>query len=173
MFKMSKPVLLFALAVAGTAVQAAEFDEYARVVSVTPQVEQYNVPRQECRTEYVQVQQRAPAAERSAGGGIVGGIIGGLAGNQIGKGDGRAVATAAGAIAGALIGDRMENNNAQAAAATTVTEQPVRQCRTVEHWESRTTGYLVTYDYRGQRYTSNMSYDPGEKVKLHVSLTPR
>jgi uncharacterized protein YcfJ len=158
---------LFLLAAsAASSANAAEFEEYARVVSVTPQVEQFNMPRQDCKTEYVQVQQQP---QRGAGGAILGGIIGGVAGNQIGKGDGRAVATAAGAIAGAIIGDRTENSDRQA----TVTEQPIRQCRTVDHWESRTTGYLVTYDYRGHTYTSNMAYDPGERVKLHVALTPR
>jgi uncharacterized protein YcfJ len=164
---LKKTSLLFLCTGFVSFANAAEFDDYARVVSVKPQVEQFNVPRQECTTQYVQVQQQA---QRGTGGAILGGIVGGLAGNQIGNGNGRTVATAAGAIVGAITGDRMENNNA---AAATVTEQPVRQCRTVEHWESRTTGYLVTYEYRGQTYTSNMSYDPGERVKLHVALTPR
>ncbi|HYD78710.1 MAG TPA: glycine zipper 2TM domain-containing protein [Paucimonas sp.] len=167
MNKLKKTGFLILLAGIASAASAAEFDEYARVVSVTPQVERFNVPRQECRTEYVQVQQ---PQQRSTGGAIVGGIIGGLAGNQVGKGDGRAVATAAGAIAGAIIGDRVDNSNTPTA---TVAEQPVRQCRMVEQWESRTTGYLVTYEYRGHTYTSNMAYDPGERVKLHVTLTPR
>ena len=163
-----KIISLFVLCASATSFSsAAEFDEYARVVSVAPQVEQFNTPRQECTTQYVQVQH---PQQRSTGGAIIGGIIGGVAGNQVGKGDGRAVATAAGAIAGAIIGDRMENSDHNG---TTVTEQPVRQCHTVDHWESRTTGYLVTYEYRGHTYTSNMSYDPGERVKLHVSLTPR
>src|SRR5574343_978663 len=35
--------------------QAADFEDFGRVVRVTPQVEQINRPRQECRTEYVQV----------------------------------------------------------------------------------------------------------------------
>jgi uncharacterized protein YcfJ len=167
MNKYQKISVVLLCASASSLAGAAEFDEYARVVSSTPQVEQINTPRQECTTQYVQVQQ---PQQRSAGGAILGGIIGGVAGNQVGRGDGRAVATAAGAIAGAIIGDRVENNNSSGA---TVTEQPVRQCRTVDHWESRTTGYLVTYEYRGHTYTSNMSYDPGEKVKVHVSLTPR
>jgi len=165
------------LATAASAASAVEFEEYARVVSVAPQVERFNVPRQECRTEYVQVQQpQQPVQQgRSAGGAIIGGIVGGLAGNQIGKGDGRAVATAAGAIAGAIIGDRVDNrdNVAVQQPGTYVTEQPIRQCRMVDHWESRTTGYAVTYEYRGRQYTSNMAYDPGDRVKLLVSLNPR
>lgn len=148
--------------------QAADFEDFGRVVSVKPQVEQVNRPRQECRTDYVQVQQ--PAPQRSVGGAIIGGLIGGLAGNQVGGGTGRSVATAAGAIAGAVTGDRIDNANTPNSGP--VTEQQVKQCRMVEHWESRTTGYEVTYDYRGRNYTSVMSYDPGERVRLRVLVEP-
>ena len=148
--------------------QAADFEDFGRVVRVTPQVQQVNSPRQECRTEYVQTQQ--PAPQRGVGGAIIGGLIGGLAGNQVGGGTGRSVATAAGAIAGAVAGDRIDNSNTPNGGG--VQEQQVKQCRTVDHWESRTSGYEVTYDYRGRNYTSVMSYDPGERVRLRVVVEP-
>jgi uncharacterized protein YcfJ len=148
--------------------QAADFEDFGRVVSVRPQVEQVNHPRQECRDQVVDVQQ--PAPQRGVGGAIVGGLIGGLAGNQVGGGTGRSVATAAGAIAGALVGDRVDNANLPNSGG--VTQQQVRQCRMVDHWESRTSGYEVTYDYRGRNYTSVMSYDPGERVRLRVLVEP-
>lgn len=148
-------------------VQAADFEDFGKVTRVTPQVEQVNRPQQECRTEYVQVQQ--PAQERSAGGAIIGGIAGALLGNQVGGGSGRSVATAAGAIAGAVTGDRIDNANNQPGG---VSQQAVKQCRTVDHWESRNVGYQVSYDYRGRNYTSNMSYDPGERIRLRVSVEP-
>jgi len=147
---------------------AADFEDYARVVSVVPQMEQVNQPRRECKTEYVQ--QVQPRGQRNVGGSILGGLAGGIIGNQVGGGNGRTAATAAGAIAGAIVGDRLENN--ENGEATTI-EQPVRKCHTVDHWESRPNGYAVTYEYRGRTHTSIMSYDPGEKIKLHVSLTPR
>ncbi|MES2261961.1 MAG: glycine zipper 2TM domain-containing protein [Pseudomonadota bacterium] len=146
--------------------QASDFEDFGRVVRVQPQVEQVNRPRQECRTEYVQVQQ---PQQRSAGGSIVGGIAGALLGNQVGGGHGRTAATAAGAIAGAVVGDRIDNQNVQPGA---VSEQAVKQCRTVDHWESRTNGYEVTYDYRGRNYTSIMPIDPGQRVRLRVSVEP-
>ncbi|WP_020655064.1 glycine zipper 2TM domain-containing protein [Massilia niastensis] len=145
--------------------QAADFEDFGRVVRVQPRVEQIRTPRQECRTEYVQVPVQQ---ERGAGGGIVGGVVGGLLGNQVGSGSGRVAATAAGAIAGAMIGDRAENRNVGQG----VQEQAVRQCRTVEAIESRTNGYDVTYEYRGQTYTSLMSRDPGNRVRLRVSVEP-
>lgn len=144
---------------------AADFDDYARVVSVAPQVEQFNLPQQECKTEYVTTQSQA----RGAGGSIIGGIAGGLLGNQVGGGSGRTAATAAGAIVGAIVGDRMENRDGEVVAQ----ERPVRHCRMVDHWQTRTNGYAVTYEYHGHTYTSVMPYDPGERVRLNVSVTPR
>lgn len=151
--------------------QAADFEEMGRVVRVTPQVEQVNRPRQECRTEHVQVQQQPQQQQRGVGGSIVGGIAGALLGSQVGGGNGRTAATAAGAIAGALVGDRVENTGGNTGGGG-VQEQAVRQCRTVDHWESRNNGYEVTYDYRGRNYTTMMSYDPGQSVRLHVSVEP-
>ena len=146
------------------AAHAAEFDDTARVLSVTPQVEQFNHPRQECQTSYVQEQQRQ---SRGYGGSVIGGIAGGLLGNQVGRGNGRTVATAAAAITGAIVGDRLENNQ------PAVVERPVQDCRRVDHWESRSNGYAVTYEYQGRRYTTVMPYDPGDRLRLHVSLSPR
>lgn len=170
MKKQLKLVLSLALLSAATGIQAAEFEETARVLNVTPQVEQYNQPREECHTEYVP----APPPQRQSrgvGGSILGGVAGGLLGNQVGGGNGRTAATAVGAIAGALVGDRLENtdnNNGGYAP-----DQPVRQCRTVDHWQSRTNGYAVTYEYHGRSYTSVVPYDPGERIRLRVSVTPR
>lgn len=148
---------------------AAEFEDYGRVVRVQPRIEKVRQPRQECKTEYVQVpvQQAQP---RSPGGAILGAVAGGLLGNQVGGGSGRAAATAAGVIAGAMVGDRVTGSNA--APVTDVQEQAVRQCRTVDAWEERTAGYEVTYDYRGRNYTTVMGRDPGERVRLRVSVEP-
>lgn len=146
--------------------QAQDFEDFGRVVRVQPRVEQIRMPRQECRTEYVQV---PVEQQRGVGGGIVGGLVGGLLGNQVGSGSGRVAATAAGAIAGAMVGDRAENNNRLQGA---VQEQAVRQCRTVDAYESRTAGYDVTYEFRGQTYTTLMNRDPGNRVRLRVSVQP-
>ncbi len=147
--------------------QAADFEDFGRVVRVEPRLEQVRTPRQECRTEYVQVPVQQ---ERNAGGTIVGGIAGALLGSQIGSGNGKVAASAAGAIAGAMVGDRVQNNGRPVG--SSVQEQAVQQCRTVEAVESRTAGYNVTYEYRGQNYTSIMRNDPGNRVRLRVSVEP-
>ena len=162
-------VSLCAIAQAG----AADFDDFGRVVSVAPQVEQFSQPRQECHTEYVQVQRQQPQQQRSVGGSIIGGIAGGLLGNQVGGGNGRTAATAAGAIAGAIAGDRVDNNGYPQQYQQGPTTEPVQQCRMVDHWESRTNGYNVTYEYHGRNFTSIMPYDPGQRVRLRVAVTPR
>jgi uncharacterized protein YcfJ len=145
-------------------VNAADFEDYARVVSVSPQVEQVNYPQQECHTEYVPVQRES----RSMGGSIIGGIAGGILGNQVGGGNGRTAATAAGAIAGAIVGDRIDNSHAGA-----VDQQPMRQCRTVDNWQSRTNGYAVTYEYMGHANTVVLPYNPGQRMRVRVSVAPQ
>ena len=147
---------------------AADFDDSARVISVTPQVEQINQPRQECRTEYVNVQR---PQQRGIGGSVVGGLAGGILGNQVGNGNGRTAATAAGAIVGAIVGDRLENNNNGAGAM--VEQQPVQRCYMVDNWQTRNNGYSVTYEYHGHTYTSLMPYDPGQRMRVRVSVTPQ
>ena len=147
----------------GTAGMAGEFDDYARVVNVTPRYEKVNYPKKECYTEYEQVRR-----ERSVGGAIIGGVAGGVLGGQIGKGRGRTAAAAVGAITGAIVGDRIDNDDYDR-----VVERPVRTCRRVDHWESRVDGYDVTYEYQGRTYTTVMSYDPGDRLPVNVSVSPR
>ncbi len=152
--------------------QAVEFEDYGRVVRVQPRVEQVSQPRQECRTDYIQQPVQQYPQQRSAGGSIIGGLAGALIGNQVGGGTGRVAATAAGAIAGAVVGDRVDNNGRAVNQPMQMQEQAVRACRTVESYESRTVGYEVTYDYRGRNYTTVMARDPGQRVRLRVSVEP-
>lgn len=172
---------LFSLIAASAtgAVCAADYDDFAKVTGVTPQVEQINRPRQDCHTEMVQVNRQVQTnqqrgGERSNGGAVIGGIAGAILGNQVGRGNGRTAATAAGAVIGAISGDRIDNSNGngQVVTETVTSEQPVQRCRTVDHWESRTTGYSVNYEYKGRGYTAMLPYDPGTRLKVNVSVTP-
>ena len=174
--KFHTTVLLAALGGSALpAVQAAEFEDYARVTRVEPRVEQVRQPREECRTEYVQAPVQQAQPQRSAGGAILGAIVGGIVGNQVGGGSGRAAATAAGMVGGAVVGDKLGNQGRPADGqqyAQYPQEQAVRQCRMVEAYESRTMGYNVTYNYNGRSYTSIMDRDPGQRVRLRVSVEP-
>lgn len=142
--------------------QASEYEDVARVVSARPHVEQFNQPREECRTVY------APAPqERSPAGAIIGGIAGGILGNQVGRGSGRAVATGVGAVTGAIVGDNLDNRDRPPAG-----HVARQECRMVDGWQTRTTGYDVTYTYAGRTYSTVLPYDPGRNLRVRVSVLP-
>jgi uncharacterized protein YcfJ len=147
--------------------QAGDFEDFGRVVRVQPRIEQVRTPRQECRTDYVQAQ---VPQQRSQAGTVIGGIAGALLGSQVGGGNGKVAAAAAGAIAGGMIGDNVDNNGR--AYGPQVQEQAVQRCRTVDSIQERTNGYDVTYDYRGHTYQTVMNRDPGNRVRLRVSVEP-
>jgi uncharacterized protein YcfJ len=147
--------------------QAGDFEDFGRVVRVQPRIEQVRTPRQECRTDYVQ----APVQQqRSQAGTVIGGIAGALLGSQVGHGNGKVAAAAAGAIASGTVGDNIDNNGRDYS--PQVQEQAVQRCRTVDSVQERTNGYDVTYDYRGHTYSTVMNQDPGNRVRLRVSVEP-
>ena len=136
---------------------AARAADYAEVISATPVTTSIVVPRQEC-ADVEQLVQRQP----SGGGALIGAIVGGVVGNQFGHGMGRAAATGLGAIAGSAIGNNVEGSNGGTATVAS------RRCRTVSSYDSRVVGYDVVYDYNGQRYTTRMAQDPGNRLAIDV-----
>ena len=102
------------------------------------------------------------------GGTVLGAIVGGALGNQVGKGDGRKAATIAGAVAGGAIGNNVGRRDDD----TYVSSE--RRCREVDggYEERRINGYDVEYRYRGETYMSRLTYDPGERIRVRVSVTP-
>jgi uncharacterized protein YcfJ len=152
-----------------TAFADAEYIDRARVLSVAPQVQQVNQPRQECRTEYISESvYQAPA--RSNTGAIIGGVAGGLLGSTIGRGGGRVAAAAVGAGVGAIVGDRVDNQNPYGN--ERVVTRPVQQCVMVDQWQTMTTGYLVNYEYQGRQYSTMMDRDPGPTLEVAVMIRP-
>ncbi|MES2580648.1 MAG: glycine zipper 2TM domain-containing protein [Pseudomonadota bacterium] len=145
-----------------------DYEDRARVITVTPQFERVNSPRQECRTEYVR-ESYYEAPQRSLGGAIIGGVAGGLLGNTIGRGNGRVAAAAVGAGVGAIVGDRVDNNR-QTYGRERVETRPVESCVTVDSWQTVNAGYLVNYEYNGRQYSTMMDRDPGRYVPVHVAL---
>lgn len=146
-----------------------EFEDRARVLSVTPQVERVNTPSQECRTEYVR-ETVYESRERSNTGAIVGGITGGVIGSRFGGGKGRIATAAVGAGLGAILGDRYDNNRQPGR--ERVETRPVERCVTVDNWQSITTGYLVNYEYQGRQYSTVTERDPGRYIPVNVAVKP-
>lgn len=161
---LSKLTLLSALIISGQTL-AADFSDYAQVVSSTPLYDKVNEPKRECWVETITPQ---GSASGSPAGAIIGGLAGGILGNQVGKGSGKDVATALGAITGAIVGDRMQGNSANAAPAT----QTVERCRLTDNWTQRLTGYSVTWRYGGREFTSVMSSAPGSSLRVNVQVNP-
>ena len=142
------------------AYSTARAADYANVVSATPVTTSVAVPRQDC----VQSEQLVQAPPSGAGA-LIGAIAGGVIGNQFGHGFGRAAATGFGAVAGSAIGNNVEAN------ATPPQAVPVRQCRTVNGYETRVVGYDVVYEYHGQRYSTRLPNDPGPRLAIDVRPT--
>jgi uncharacterized protein YcfJ len=161
---------LLATAVSLPALADHEYEDRARVLSVTPQIERVNTPRHECRTEYVR-ESYYENPQRSNTGAIVGGITGGLIGSRFGGGSGRIATAALGAGVGAVMGDRYDNNGRQSGGERVVT-RPVERCVTLDDWQSVTTGYVVSYEYNGRQYTTVTERDPGRFIPVNVAVRP-
>ena len=146
------------------------YQDRARVISVAPQFERVNAPRQDCRTEYVR-ESYYEAPQRSLGGAVIGGVTGGLLGSTIGRGNGRVAAAAVGAGVGAIVGDRVDNNRRDYGRERVAT-RPVESCVTVNNWHQVPAGYLVNYEYNGRQYSTVTERDPGRFIPVQVGVRP-
>lgn len=164
---MLAPVLV-ATVFATPAMADDQYADTARVLSVTPQTERVNMPRQECRTEYQQ-QSYSNGGDHSIAGAVIGGIAGGLLGNTIGRGNGRIAAAAVGAGVGAIAGDRIGNGRNNAVTTRSV---PVQSCYQVDNWQTVNSGYFVTYEYNGRTYNTVTSDHPGRYIDVNVAVAP-
>ncbi len=148
--------------------------DYAQVVSAQPIVNYVTVktPVRECweETQYYTVDRYAG---NRAGGTLLGAVIGGVIGHQVGSGRGNDAATVAGSLIGAAIGnDASRKRHGQYGVEQH--SRPVERCKTSyrEHREERIDGYRVTYRYHGQKYVTEMPYDPGSKLRVRVDIRP-
>jgi uncharacterized protein YcfJ len=154
---------------------AHAFEAIANVVSVTPINETVNQPTQNCWTEYQQTttQVAPPPQEHSVVGAVIGGVAGGLLGSRFGAGNGRVATAAVGAGVGAIAGDRIGAQSQSSGPSAYTTTTPVQRCQQVDHYDTRTTGYMVVYEYDGQRYSTRLPYNPGSQMRVNVSVTPQ
>jgi uncharacterized protein YcfJ len=165
--------LLFGLIAATVSLPVLANDDYedrARVISVTPQFQRVNTPSQECRTE-IQRESYYQPRERSLGGAIIGGVTGGLLGHTVGRGNGKVAAAAVGAGIGAIVGDRIDNDRNRGGYER-VESRPVERCVSVDNWQQVPAGYLVNYEYNGRQYSTVTERDPGRFIPVHVEVRP-
>ena len=144
---------------------------FADVLRVDPVYEtvRFREPQEDCYEQPVVYRERSGGD--GTGGTIAGAIIGGVLGNQVGGGDGRKAATVAGAIIGGAVGRDIDKRNGGPIREHESTE---RRCRIidVEREERRIAGYDVEYRLRDEIYFSRMSFDPGNKLRVRVAVSP-
>lgn len=173
MCKISALAMVPALLLPSTAMAATY--ERARVVDVEPIYETvtYRVPVEQCREE--QVRYSEPRRTRaSSTGPLLGAIIGGAIGNAVGhEKRNKQVGTVVGALLGGSIGADVARRHRgyDAGPARYRTEQV---CHTVteERAEERIAAYNVSYVYAGQTYATRMHRDPGDSIRVRVSVRP-
>jgi uncharacterized protein YcfJ len=156
----------------GSNVQAAQFD-YAKVRKVEPILNYVTVktPVRECWEEMQYYTVDRNQAERRAST-FLGAVIGGVVGHQIGSGRGNDAATVAGSLIGAAIANDAANDRYGHGRERVA--YPVERCETRyrAHREERVDGYRVHYTYHGQRYVTEMPYDPGKRIRIRVDVRP-
>lgn len=137
---------------------------WADVLRVDPVYVQVSAPRQVCQDQTVVEQHPG----NTTAGSILGAVVGGVLGNTVGRGGGRVLTTAVGAVAGSAVGGQVAANSG------TQTAQTVTNCTMVNTGatQQQIAGYDVEYRYRGEVWESRMNYDPGERLRVRVSVTP-
>lgn len=173
MSKLWLPVMLMALLVSSVHAQDGRYATsdgnshygWADVLRADPVrgITRTDVPRRECYDQPVVRHERG----NSAAGTVLGAVIGGVLGHTVGKGDGRTAATVAGAVAGGAVGNRASDHGGDYDSVQT-------RCRDVNtvREQRRIIGYDVEYRYRGEVYSARLNYDPGERLRVRVSVEP-
>lgn len=143
----------------------------APVVDVNPMFEivEVSTPREVCRNErvehYVDDGPRGPKTST-----IMGTVLGAAIGNNIAKGDDRESARVAGALIGGAIGRDIGHRNAHKR--KVVSHERRCEIEHVTHEEERISGYRVTYRHDGRTFVTRTRTDPGETLRLRVSVAP-
>jgi uncharacterized protein YcfJ len=149
---------LAVVALACLAATGAWATEYGTVISSNPIVTSVPVAQRVCSDEQVAYRQQS-----TGGGALVGAIAGAVVGHAIGGG---VIGSGVGMVAGAAIGDQAEANGNPPAM------QTVQRCRSVTRYETRPAGYDVVYEYQGERRSTRLAQDPGERIALDIHVAP-
>jgi uncharacterized protein YcfJ len=147
--------------------------DFAQVVHVEPLRRQVRVsePVRECWQETSYASDR-PFSSNHVGATLLGSAIGVAVGNQIGHGRGKDAARVAGALIGGAIGHNVSVDRQRQVYGDGGRTYERCDVRYRDSWEERIDGYEVTYEYAGREYVTRMPYDPGERIRVRVDVTP-
>lgn len=106
---------------------------------------------------------------------VVGGVVGAVLGSQVGGGSARYATSAIGSMVGGQVGGQIYDQTQRQRRQGQVT---VCDLEPADGYDNARYGngqdaYDVTYEYNGRRYTSRMNYDPGQRVRIRVDVTPQ
>lgn len=153
---------------------AESFADWATVTKVDPIERKYTIrkPVEKCWKETVRVQ-RPGRSDGSMTNELLGGILGGVVGNQFGGGSGKDAMTIAGAALGASIANDQERQQAGQRAPGRYEE--IERCETIYETEEKRefSHYRVQYRYNEHLFTAKMENDPGDRIRVRVSVTPQ
>jgi uncharacterized protein YcfJ len=146
----------------------------AMVVSSKPvyQTVVYQEPREVCRQERVAYRQ---SVRQSKTPGIIGALVGGTLGNAVGNHkSNKRVGAVVGSILGYSIAEDITHHKYEHGSnqQTTYRQQEVCDVYYNEREEQQLLGYDVSYVYAGRTYQTRLNQDPGESLRVRVSVDP-
>ena len=153
--------------------QQSSFYDRAKVISVTPIVEQVKIalPRQKCKPRYYQKQYR-PHDDGDTLTTVAGAVIGGVVGNQVLKNSKyRDIGTVAGAVIGGSITSNSGHNSYQVHHSNGGFRHH-HQCRDRYQIVDEIVAYQVKYRYQGEIFSTRMKHHPGKRIDVKVSVSP-
>lgn len=168
--------------------------DYARVVRVDPVFDSYAAasPPQRCYErptyvgsdpyrddDYSYPDSRYPRPSGGTETGrtvstIVGTIVGAAVGSQVGGGSARYATSAIGSVVGGMAGRQIYEENQRQRTGTVRVCDPVYEGDGYYSRDDRrdARAYDVTYEYAGRTYTTRTDYDPGDRIRVRVDVTP-
>jgi uncharacterized protein YcfJ len=159
--------LVSAQVFAETSYETAQVTESRAIYEVV----EISTPQEQCWEEETVVERRG-SDNRSNTPVLVSTILGGAIGNAVGHNkSNRRVGAVLGAVLGHSIGrDIMRHNESPSSREY----QTVQRCGTVyqQHEEERLVGYQVTYIYNSEEYSVRTNTDPGDEIRVRVSVQP-
>lgn len=116
---------------------------------------------------------------------VIGGLIGAAVGSQVGGGSARYATAAIGSMVGGMAGRQVyDNTRRPMRTASVVVCDPIpvnqaygsgyadRDAGGYGAEDSRVSGYDVTYEYAGRTYTTRTGYNPGNRIRVRVDVSP-
>jgi len=112
---------------------------------------------------------------------VVGGLLGAAVGSQVGGGSARYATAALGTMVGGMAGRQVyDHAHRPMRTATVEVCDPVQVSDGYRSGsggyapvdDSRVSGYDVTYEYAGRTYTTRTSYNPGDRIRVRVDVSP-